>query len=143
MKIDRQKQRVYDWENINIAPKDRIPVPFEQIKSIVDFVWASEGLDYPPQVVLIPQQNKHAGDASRTTIRFKGATQTWIILHEMSHSLSSVCDGRSNQHGALFMGLYCQLLSKYLKMDFNQLIQSAKEFGLRVKPDAKPAFLED
>jgi hypothetical protein len=143
MKIDRQRQRVYNWENLNIAPKDRTPVRFENIKHIVDFVWSSQGLEYPPQVILIPKQNHNCGDATRTTVRFREETQTWIILHELSHSMSSLCDDRSNQHGALFMGLYCQLLSKYLNMDFAELIKSATDFGLRVKPDAKPAFLED
>ena len=142
MKRDLQRQRVYDWENTNIAHHDRTRIPFEQIKIIVDYVWANEGLQFPPMVVPIPTQNHNEGDSTRIIVRFKETTYTWIILHELAHALSAQADGRNNAHGALFMGLYCQLLSKYLKMDFDTLVKSARDFGLRVKADAIPVFLD-
>lgn len=142
MKRDLQKNAVYAWERQNVMPFDRNVVPFEQIESIVKYVWASEKLSFPPLVEKLPSQARKGGDGCRTKVRFQGATYTFIILHELAHALTGICTGETNKHGALFMGMYCQLLNRYLNLDFDKLVQSAKEAGLKVKPDAKPVFLD-
>ena len=145
---DHQRSKVYKWERTHIAPYDHTPVPYENIKAIVDYVWANEGLLYPPCVEPMPKQKHALGDATRTTVRFVPTTYSWVILHELSHALSSniqeteiLAEGLSNQHGAIFMGIYVNLLSKYLHLDVQELIQSAEAIGLRVNPFAKPVFL--
>ncbi len=137
---DSQKNRVYAWENFTVAPHDRTDIPFDQIQSIVDYVWAGRGLEYPPQVMPKYKKKTKTADATRVTVRFGEKTRTWVILHELAHSMTSTVDGRSNYHGALFMGIYLQLLRVYLKLD---LFESAKQAGLHVKPDAIPVFLEN
>jgi hypothetical protein len=142
MKRDQQRQAVYDWEVQNVAPYDRTVVPFAQIESIVHHIWAAEGLEYPPLVVPLPANAKIAGKGDRTMVHFPTQTYTWIILHELSHSMTGVCDGRTNKHGSLFMGILCQLLNRYLNLPILILAESAEKAGLRVKLDAKPSFLE-
>ena len=141
MKRDKQKSAVYDWESREVAPHDKNPVPFAQIDSIVRHVWASEGLMYPPLVEKMPTRNKLAGDGCRTMLRFQSPTYTWIVLHEISHALTAECDGRTNKHGALFMGMYCQLLQRYLHLNIAELAETAQQAGLRVKLDATPVFI--
>ena len=138
---DKQKNRVYAWQQSVVAPHDTILIPFDQIQPIVNYVWAGRGLEYPPQVM--PQFHKKTkwADANRTTVRFGEKTHTWIVLHELAHSATSLCSGESNFHGSLFMGIYLQLLSQYLKFDFQQLVQSARDAGIQVKEDAVPVFL--
>jgi len=141
MKRDRQRSAVYSWEDKTIAPHDTTAVPFDQIEFIVNHVWAKEGLEHPPQVIPIAKTAKGA-DATRIKVRFGKTTFTWIILHELAHSMTTQHDGPSNKHGALFLGLYCQLVSRHLNFDFDLLAKSAEEWGLRIKRDAKPVWLE-
>ena len=145
---DHQRSKCYAWERIHVEPYDCTPVPFDNIKAIVDYVWENEGLLHPPCVEPMPKQKHAAGDASRTTVRFESVTRTWIILHELGHSMSSTvgeteifAEGLSNQHGAIFLGIYIQLLGRYLKMDVSALAHSAEAARLKVKLDARPVFL--
>ena len=136
--IDHQKQLVYNWESRIVAPLDKTTVNFDNIKTLVDYVWQAEGLEYPPLVEKLPPQTKRiCGDATRTTIRFSETAYTWVILHEIAHAMSATHDCKSNLHGALFMGLYLRLLRRYLKVD---LIDSAIANGLIITKDAKPVF---
>lgn len=139
---DSQKSKVYKWEQEFVSPFDTMPVKFEAIKPIVDYVWDSEGLKHPPLVSRLPKQNKRcAATGSRLDVRFQDETYTWIILHELAHSMTGTFDGYSNHHGALYMGIYIQLLSRYLKLPFGELVKSAQQSGLAVKLDARPVFL--
>jgi len=146
MNIDRQRSAVYQWENIHVAPHDTTIIPFDNIKAIVDWLWQQEGLKFPPLVEPMPKQKHALGDATRTIIRFKPTSYTWIVLHEVSHSMtaSATIDHRysiGNKHGSLFMGVYIQLLSRYLKLPFGALAASAEANGLHFKLDARPIFL--
>jgi hypothetical protein len=141
MRRDSQRSSVYDWESTHIAPHDKNLIPFDQIKLIVDWIWAEEGLKYPPLVEIMPKQKHASGDATRTCVRFQPQTYTWIILHELSHSMTANCEGENNGHGALFLGVYMQMASKYLHIPYSELMNSAMAVGLRVKMDARPVFL--
>lgn len=138
MKRDSQRSKVYAWESANIAIHDRNVVTFDQIEPIVRFVWSNEGLQFPPLVEKI--NGNKAGDATRLCVRFQKRTYTWIILHELSHSMCATADGYSNKHGSLFLGLYLRLCSKYLGLNLDNLKQSAKDFGLEVSENAVPLY---
>jgi len=138
---DPQKNRVYAWEQFEVAPHDRGEVPFDGIQPIINHIWAERGLEFPPQVMPMFKKKTKKADATRTVVRFGEKTHTWIILHELAHSATSLCSGESNYHGALFMGIYLQLLEKYLKLDFQKLVQSARNAGIQVKENAVPVFL--
>jgi hypothetical protein len=133
MKIDKQKSLVYRWEQAEIAPKDTTKLFFFQVEPIVKWIWKQEGLQYPPLVEGLPKNcRKFCADATRLKVRFADITYTWIILHELAHSMIDQPNGLSNQHGSLFVEKYCQLLSRYLLLDYDSLVKSAREFGLRV-----------
>jgi len=138
---DRQRSLVYNWERTYVASHDRNIVHFEFIQNIVNWVWEKEGLKYPPLVKKLSKHNNHAGSACRTCVRFKEKTYTWIIFHELAHAMTSDIEHRSNHHGALFMGIYIQLLARYLKISYSDLVSSALKSNLRVKLDAKPIFI--
>lgn len=142
--IDSQRLRVYEWENVYVAPHDKTVVPFNHIQNIVDWVWDQEGLLYPPRVEPLPKQNtRNLGDATRTKVRFqtKASIYTWVILHELAHSMTSTVEEDNNGHGSLYMGVYIQLLSRYLKLSYGQLADSAKANGLHIRLDARPVFI--
>ena len=140
---DYQQNRCYSWEGINVAPHDRTPVPFEQIQSVIDYVWKMEGLKFPPIIDELNGNDKACARGCRTKLLFhrNKPTPTWVLLHEASHSMSSTYDNLTNLHNSIFMGIYLQLLSRYLKLDFGQLYRSAEAYGLKVKLEARPVFL--
>ena len=134
---DKQQNKVYQWEQSIVAPLDQ---------TLVKFIWEQEKLKYPPQVILLPNITPSwiIGDATRTTVRFQSSVNTWIILHELAHSMTSQSSGLTNKHGALFVGVYCKLLKKYItkngphkNVDF---VKSAREFGLQVRENAEVVF---
>ena len=141
--MDKQKNLVYAWENAIVAPKDRTEIPFSQVEPLVGYIWAAEGLEYPPQVLPKPKFKTKDADATRIAVRFGAKTFTWIVVHEVSHSLTSLVDGRSNHHGALFMGMYLQLLSKYLHLNYLEISESARDAGIKFKDNVRPVFLEE
>ncbi len=138
-----QQSAVYAWENKVIAPLDKTHVPFNQIESIVNYIWKMEGLCFPPKVEELPKQSrKVCARGCRTVVKFpKTGTYTWIIAHELSHVQTCDMDGKSNLHGALFLGIYLQLLGRYLKLDVVELAHSADAAGLEFNLEAKSVFI--
>jgi hypothetical protein len=141
MKRDSQRSRVYAWENRVIAPHDRSQIAFGAAQAMVDAIWAEAGLVYPPEVKPLPQQARNlVADATRLCIRLGEATPSWCLLHELAHAMTSTHEGRSDQHGADFMGIYLQLLDRYMRIP--GLRASAEAAGIKVNPQATPAFLD-
>lgn len=141
IKSDKQRFVVYDWEREFISHRDTTIVPFNQIKTIVDYVWKMEGLNYPPLVERLHKNSKYGGDATRTKVRFQETTYTWIILHELSHSMATDVLEGSNLHGSLFLGIYMQLLNRYMGIPLGYLYDTATARGLVFKKDVRPVFL--
>ena len=123
---DYQQQKVYDWENEIVSPKDKVPVPISSLPSVVNHIWEGEGLKYPPVVMpLPPNASKTWADANRTRIRFGKNVPTWVVIHEISHSMTSDFERGNNGHGADFVGIYIKLLHKYLGIELDYLMTSA------------------
>lgn len=55
--------------------------------------------------------------------------------------MSTTYDGHSDGHGPAFMGLYVQLLGRYLRLDEAELLRSLAVAGIQVHPHARPAFV--
>lgn len=145
---DTQKSKVYAWESEKISPLDRSHVPFDQIQNIVNYVWSNEGLKYPPKVSEMPANaRKVLATGERMNLRFPArGVATWVILHELAHSLNSSIDDIDNEdndrHGPNFVGLYMQLLIKYLKLDQIMLLGTARMHKVKVNVLARPLFLD-
>jgi hypothetical protein len=139
---DLQKSKVYKWEQQFVALRDTNPVPFKNIQSIVDYIWKREGLNFPPTVEPLPKQKHAGGDATRLIVRFPEKTFSWVVLHELAHSMTATFDNKSNGHGSLYMGIYIQLLSRYLGLKYSDLVWSAQDAGLKVELNAKPVFID-
>jgi hypothetical protein len=143
---DSQRQRVYDWESRHVAPLDTGHVAFDNIQAVVNHVWAAERLQYPPQVeTLTDRATTKAADATRLEVRFKaGGTKTWIILHELAHSMTSTCEGigESMGHNRVFVGVYMRLLEKYLGVNLLVLMATAKSMKVDFDIMASPVFLD-
>ena len=139
---DLQQSKVYKWEQDHIAPHDKGVVTFPNIASIVNYIWENEKLKYPPLVSPIPSRLAAVADANRTELRFRKSTNTWIILHELAHAMTTLCNDRSNYHGALFLGVYCNLVSKYMKVNKETLVSSVIKSGLEIEPNTIPVFVD-
>jgi len=139
---DTQRGRLYQWEDRVVAPRDRTTIARGDAQAMVDALWADLGLRYPPAVEKLPPQSRRVlADASRLRIRLPEQTPSWCVLHELAHALTSTHDGRSDQHGPLFVGIYVQLLVRYMGMEAEALLGSLAEAGIAVAVDARPLFV--
>jgi len=140
---DRQRSKVYAWEERFVAPCDPSTIVLAQAQGMVDAIWTEMGLRFPPKVEPLPRQ-AHAtmADANRLTIRLADTCPSWWLLHELAHSLTSTHDGRSDGHGANFMGLYVQLLARYLRLPLDALLASVHAAGIEIDHQAVPLFVD-
>ncbi len=141
---DRQRQRVYDWEDRVVAPlAGPATIDFAAAQGMVDALWAELGLRFPPRVEpLPPQAHRRIADADRLRLRLPPQCPAWVLLHELAHALSSTAEGHSDGHGPVFMGLYLQLLTRYLRLSEETLLASLAGAGIAVHPGARPLFLD-
>jgi hypothetical protein len=110
---------------------------------MVDAIWSEMGLRYPPRVEALPAQARsRIADADRLTLRLGPQTPSWCLLHELAHAMSTTQDGNSDGHGERFMGIYLQLLVRYLRLDEVQLRRSLEEAGILLMEDARPVFID-
>jgi len=141
---DHQRGRVYAWEECFVAPRDSSSVAFAQAQGMVDAIWTDMGLQFPPKVMRLPRQARATiADATRLLIRLSDTTSSWCLLHELAHAMSSTHEGGSDGHGPSFMGLYAQLLIRYLRVPPGALGRSLHEADIEVDMLARPVFLND
>ena len=141
---DRQRNRVYAWEEQFIAPRDPSLIELGQAQGMIDAIWAETGLRFPPKVERLPRQARSTvADASRLSIRLADSSPSWCLLHELAHAMSSTHDGHSDGHGPTFMGLYAQLLIRYLRVPIDTLLQSLEAARIEADMQAKPVFIDD
>ena len=140
---DRQRTKVYAWEEQFVAPRDASSIAFEQAQRMVDTIWAEMGLRFPPKVEPLPRQARSAvADANRLSIRLADVSPSWWLLHELAHAMSSTYDGQSDGHGPKFMGLYAQLLTRYLRVPTDALLKSLLRAGVAIDTQAAPVFVD-
>src|SRR3954462_8495691 len=142
---DPQRSRVYAREEAVVAPRDPSAIPYERAQMPVDGVWVAEQLLYPPRVAPMPRPARPPwATGSRTTTRLPQhrPTPTYVILHEITHALSSTVDGDSDAHGPDYVGLYMGLLDRRLRIPMPLLLFTAAQHGLAVNLAAKPRFQE-
>ncbi|MBI0539523.1 hypothetical protein D9599_28860 [Roseomonas sp. KE2513] len=140
---DRQRARVYAWEDRVVAPHAPDRIPFSAAQSMVDAIWAGMGLRWPPKVERLPgQASVREADATRLRLRLPEALPSWVLLHELAHSMTSTAEGNTDGHGPRFMGLYLQLLERYLRLPATSLLPSLREARIEVDLTARPVFLD-
>lgn len=129
---DFQRKRVYDWEDRHVAPQDQSLVPFCDIQNIVNNCWPVE---HPPRVQPLHKNSRYLGTGHRLRVRFPPdhPTPTWVILHELAHSLT-----HGDKHGPNFVGVYMQLVNRFLSIPLPKLFYTARES--RVQYSVSPTY---
>ncbi|MFC7476717.1 hypothetical protein ACFQS7_20280 [Dankookia sp. GCM10030260] len=140
---DAAARRLYAWEDAEVGPRDTSRVPFARLQALVDHVWAAEGLRFPPRIRPLPRQARRTvARATRLAIEAPAELPTWVLLHELAHSLTSTAEGGSDGHGPRFVGLYVHLLVRHARMPEAALVASLRAAGIAFDPAARPAFLD-
>jgi len=140
---DHQRNRVYVWEERFVAPCDSTSIEFTKAQGVVDAIWAEMGLRFPPKVERLPRQARSTvADATRLLIRLPKTSPSWCLLHELAHAMTSTHDGHADGHGPVFMGLYVQLLIRYLRLPRDALLQSLAAERIGVEVLATPVFVD-
>jgi hypothetical protein len=139
---DAQRRRFYAWEDAVVAPRDSSTICFADAQAMVDAIWHDQGLLFPPRVEHLPRQSRAVlAQGDRLSLRLPAETPSWCLLHEIAHALSSTHEGESDGHGPRFVGLYVQLLERYLRLPAEELRRSLAAAGIRVDAAARPAFV--
>jgi len=126
-----------------VAPCDPTILSFAEAQAVVDAIWSDMGLRYPPAVAPLSRQaSSTIARADRLSILLADRTPSWCVLHELAHAMTSHADGRSDGHGALFMGIYFQLIVRYLRLDPQMLINSLRDAKIEAIRDARPVFVD-
>jgi hypothetical protein len=126
-----------------MAPSDPTTLPFSAAQAMVDAIWSDMGLHHPPAVASLPRQARSTiASADRLSILLADRTPSWCLLHELAHAKTSHVDGRSDGHGPLFTGVYVQLLTCYLRIDRELLINSLRDAKIEILCDAHPVFVD-
>ena len=126
-----------------MAPCDPTTLPFSAAQAMVNAIWSDMGLRYPPAVTSLSRQARSTiARADRLSILLSNRTPSWSLLHELAHAMTSHADGRSDGHGPLFMGIYVQLLARYLRLDQQMLIGSLGDAGIEILCDTRPVFVD-
>ena len=141
---DRQRSKVYAWEERFVAPRDPSAIAFAQAQGVVDAVWFEMGLRFPPKVERLPRRARSTlADATRLSIRLADSSPSWWLLHELAHAMSITHDGQSDGHGPVFMGLYARLLVRYLRVPVDVLLTSLSADSIEADMRAEPIFIEE
>ncbi|MGH7748144.1 MAG: hypothetical protein ACREQ5_25800, partial [Candidatus Dormibacteria bacterium] len=131
------------WENQIVVPRDPTTLPFSAAQGMVGAIWVDMGLHYPPEVAPLPRQaTATTARADRLSLFLPEHTPSWCLLHELAHAMTTTADGRSDGHGSVFMEVYLQLLSRYLRLDAADLRQSLRAAGVAVAWNARPVFVD-
>jgi hypothetical protein len=126
-----------------VAPHGTTTLPFSTAQAMVDAIWSDMGLRYPPAVASLPRQARSTiARADRLSILLPDLTLSWCLLHELAHAMTSHADGRSDGHGPLFIGIYVQLLARYLRLDRLMLVNSLRDASIEILRDARPVFVD-
>jgi hypothetical protein len=140
---DYQKSACYAWEREVIAPRGGAFVEFEKAQDLVNWIWNEEGLSYPPVIERLHQNNTTAeATGGRMMVHIRDRVQTWVVLHELAHSMTSNIDGRNVGHRAIWVGVYMKLASKYLGIPLLILTATAARRGIAFDITALPIFLD-
>jgi hypothetical protein len=134
---------VYSWEARVVAPRDPTTLPFSAAQAAIDAIWLDMGLRYPPAAARLPRQARSTlARADRLSVLLADLTPSWCLLHELAHAMTSHADGRSDGHGSQFMGIYVQLLARYLRLDRPMLIDSLRDARIEILGGARPVFVD-
>ena len=140
---DRQRSKVYAWEERVVAAHDPTLIRFAQAQGMVDAIWTEFGLRFPPKVERLPPQARSTmADATRLSIRLPESSRSWWLLHELAHAMTSTADGQSDGHGPKFMGLYVKMLGRYLRVPVDASLTSLEAAAIEVDIRAEPIFID-
>ena len=140
---DYQKTRIYRWEDAFVGPRDPTVVAFPAAQAFVDAIWADQGLLHPPAVVRLSRRNTTAqAMADRLSVHIRDTCPSWVLLHELAHSMTTAHDGKGDGHGPRFMGVYARMLERYLRIPMAETVASLPGAMIGIDPGARPSFLD-
>jgi hypothetical protein len=134
-------QLVYDWEANHVEPGDRTFLSREAARALVVEACRFLGIKVP-EIQFI---NGSMAPCSASITRWKLRITEWgrtrvTLLHEVAHlgSAEAVRAGEDG-HGPTFLAVAISLYSRFLGLDEQTLITSARRVGLSVgdAPSAK------
>jgi hypothetical protein len=126
---DFQRKRVYDWEDDNIFPGHQ-PLTWRGCKNFLSRVWKDVGEGSEPSLAVSRKLNHPISFHGRICFPIHQKDYFWrrpVLLHEISHELKF-----EDKHGPEFVRTYIDLCVRYLGMERDSLLSSARRYGIVV-----------
>jgi hypothetical protein len=76
---DRQRSKVYAWEEQFIVPRDPSSIDFARAPGMVDAIWAEMGLRFPPKIEPLPVQARSTVAERLTALDPPGRIQSVVV----------------------------------------------------------------
>lgn len=139
---DHQKSAMYRWEDTVIVPRGGGIIPTRQVQNFINHIWSEMGLLYPPTFTPMSKTaTRTMGRGDRLDVKLTQDPPTWLLLHELAHSMTSTHEGNEEGHGPNYVGVYMQLCHKFLGIGLLELQHTATMMGIEYNINAKPSFL--
>jgi len=132
---DYQRKRVYAWENAVVGPRCPTTVPYCNGQTYIDGVWLANGWLRAPRVVPLSKQataTMAKANHGQVYLPRHRALPAWVLLHELSHSLTD------DAHGPRFVGIYLSLLERVEGLSRLMLMYSLKDARVDYDLGAQP-----
>lgn len=129
---DRQKSKVYRWENKYIASMDYEHFDLSKSQSLVDDIFNGYHIKKKLKVVNSQTQRRCVYIGSKFEIRLAewGKCRP-TILHEISHTLTRYYYGYTvPSHGKEFVGFLMYLLNIYSRIPVKEMVTTAESMGV-------------
>lgn len=141
---------VYRWEDKVLAPHDRVNLDPRTAQVVCNHVWSETGLLHPPKITY--QRGLSGAHANRLEITVGDTLPHHWLFHEMAHCMdqsvetavgatamrpdSEVSGG--SYHDENWLGLYVNMLDRYLNLPKLWLYGTLRDHGLTVSYAPKP-----
>lgn len=138
-----QQTKCYKWEH-GLTLKNNPSFPLEKIQEKVNEIWAAMGLIGPPEVQALPINTKWLGTGTRMVVKFRKNHPTTLdtILHELAHAMCGSINGAGHKHDEHFVGVYMELMIKFMDIDRFYLWFTADKAKLQYEKFAKPKIMD-
>jgi hypothetical protein len=147
---DSQRQRVYEWEFVNVfdwvmgttrearyqSIADRGLLSIAECQQLVDNLWHLVGIPSEPPTVVPRRGERGFACPGTNTIELPTYTRfKEYVIHEIAHHVVyETMKGRPHEwHGAEFVGCYILLLSISAGRDYRKLYDTARRVCLAVQ----------
>jgi hypothetical protein len=132
---DFQRSTFYRWEDWTsdaMLPEYDNDLTFEDCVSLIERVSQKHGIKCPEVVRANKKRKRSCYFPGEHSIHLTtDGCSIGVALHEVTHAITE-STGENDGHGPRFVKNYCEIMSRMFQIDKKKLLDSAKQWGLKI-----------